>query len=182
MTTTPSPEPLPERSLNAAERAVVLARTASERDVMEAFLDYLRSAVVGRVAGLSEEDVRRRLVPSKTTPAALLRHLAAVERNWFQHHLAGLPRDEGDITAEGEDLTWEPAEDDTVASLTAAYERECERSRATAARFDLDRVVPHAELGEVSLRWIYAHMIEETGRHVGHAEILREQIDGSTST
>ena len=76
-------------------------------------------------------------------------------------------------------LGWELADDETVASLVAEYRRACEESRQTAARFALDDTVPQRRLGRVSLRWIYVHMIEETARHVGHADILREQTDGA---
>jgi Protein of unknown function (DUF664) len=76
--------------------------------------------------------------------------------------------------------SWDLAEDDTVESLAEEYRRTCEQSRQTAARFSLDDVVPQRRLGHVSLRWIYVHMIEETARHVGHADILREQTDGAT--
>ena len=79
----------------------------------------------------------------------------------------------------GED-SWELAGDETVGSLVEEYRRTCEQSRQTAARFALDDAVPQRRLGRVSLRWIYVHMIEETARHVGHADILREQTDGAT--
>jgi hypothetical protein len=68
----------------------------------------------------------------------------------------------------------------TVEELVAAYRAECARSRETAARYPLDHTGSHPQLGPVSLRWIYVHMIEETARHVGHADILREQTDGAT--
>jgi hypothetical protein len=64
--------------------------------------------------------------------------------------------------------------------LIEGYERACAASRQVAARFSLDDSVPHARMGMVSLRWIYVHMIEESARHVGHADILREQTDGAT--
>jgi hypothetical protein len=72
------------------------------------------------------------------------------------------------------------ADTDTIESLVEAYQQTCEQSRQTAARFALDDTVPSARLGQVSLRWIYVHMIEETTRHIGHADILREQTDGAT--
>jgi hypothetical protein len=71
-------------------------------------------------------------------------------------------------------------ENATVAQLLADYAAECARSRDVCARFALDDEVPHPRLGRVSLRWIYVHMIEETARHAGHADILRELADGST--
>jgi hypothetical protein len=124
-----------------------------------------------------DTDARRRLVPSETTLAGLLRHLAGVEDNWFQRVLAGsLP------PREGEDTSWDVGDGDTVEALATAYETECARSRATAARYSLDDTGSHPRLGPVSLRWIYVHMIEETARHVGHADILREQTDGTTGT
>jgi hypothetical protein len=64
--------------------------------------------------------------------------------------------------------------------LVARYDEQCARSREIAAKKQLDDIVPHPELGEVTMRWIVVHMIEETARHAGHADILREQIDGST--
>jgi hypothetical protein len=67
-----------------------------------------------------------------------------------------------------------------VETLIAQYDEQCAVSRQTAAKYELDHVVPHPHLGEVSLRWIYVHMIEETARHAGHADILREQLDGTT--
>jgi hypothetical protein len=71
---------------------------------------------------------------------------------------------------------------DTVERLLTDYQEACAWSRATAAGHALDDVAPHVRMGEVSLRWIYVHMIEETARHAGHADILREQLDGTTGT
>jgi Protein of unknown function (DUF664) len=76
--------------------------------------------------------------------------------------------------------TCSAAHDDTAENLVAGYERACAASREVASGFALDDRVPHSRLGQVSLRWIYVHMIEESARHVGHADILREQTDGAT--
>jgi hypothetical protein len=148
---------------------------AGEREVLGEFLDFQRGLLVRKVSGLREEEARRRLVPSETTLAGLPWHLAAVEDNWFGRVLAreAPPR-------EGEDDTWAVPADVPVAELVAAYERACARSREIAAAYALDDVGAHPQLGAVSLRWIYVHMISETGRHVGHADILREQTDGAT--
>lgn len=162
-------------------RAAAVSAAGGEREVLEAFLDAMRRAVLDKAAGLSEQDARRRLVPSRTTLAGLLRHLALVEVHWFQHLLGGRPAEElglGDLTDEG--ATWRLGPGDTVASLSEEYERACAESRRTAAGFALDEAVPHPELGRVTLRWIYVHMVEETARHAGHADILREQTDGAT--
>jgi hypothetical protein len=156
-------------------RAVATAATGDERTVLESFLDFHRTLAVRKVQGVPDEDAGRRLVPSQTTLAGLLKHLILVEDNWFQRVLAGStpPRD-------GEDTSWVLAEGDTVEGLVAAYQAECARSRETAARYSLDDTGSHPRLGPVSLRWIYVHMVEETARHVGHADILREQTDGAT--
>ncbi|NJC72361.1 DinB family protein [Planosporangium thailandense] len=151
-----------------------LVGTAGERDVLERFLDFYRRVTVSKVYGLPDEDTKRRLVPSLTTLAGLLRHLTIVERNWFQHVLAGRP-----ATADGGDGGWS-VDDVTVDELVVEYEQECERSRAVAAGLTLEDVGSHPELGVVSLRWVYVHMIDETARHAGHADILRELTDGVT--
>jgi len=153
--------------------------TASEREVLESFLDFHRGVVVRKVADLATSSAQTGLVPSQTTLAGLLRHLAVTEREWFQQVLSGRPARQGEAP-EDPDTSWVVGEDDTVADLIAAYEQECQQSRAAAAARELDDAVPHPALGKVSLRWIYVHMIEETARHAGHADILREMTDGST--
>jgi hypothetical protein len=75
---------------------------------------------------------------------------------------------------------WSVAPNATIEGLLAEYDLACQASREAAAGFALEDTVPHSRLGRVSLRWIYVHMIEETARHAGHADILREQIDGAT--
>ena len=149
--------------------------TAGEREVLEAFLDLYRGIVVRKVSGVSEDEARRRLVPSLTTLAGVVKHLAAVEREWFQEVLAERPRD-----TDAGDQSWTIGAQESLDGLVRQYEAECAQSRRTAARHALDDSVPHARLGRVSLRWIYVHMIEETARHAGHADILRELTDGST--
>ncbi|RZU77412.1 uncharacterized protein DUF664 [Micromonospora kangleipakensis] len=158
----------------------VLARTGDERAVLESFLDFHRTIVLRKARGLTHAEASRRLVPSLTTLAGLLKHLALVERNWFPCLLAPKPGDVYLTTEEEARASFTLQETDTVEELAAAYERACARSREVAARFDLDHVVPHPQLGEVSLRWILVHLIEETARHAGHADILRELTDGET--
>jgi len=157
-----------------------LARTAGEREVLEAFLDAHRQVAVDKLRGLSEADARRRLVPSLTTPIGLVKHLTGVERNWFQHSVAGRPREEIAGESRGGEDSWVISDDETVDGIIAAYEDACAESRRIAAGLPLDQVLPHERLGEVSLRWVYVHMIREHARHGGHADILREQIDGVT--
>ncbi len=136
--------------------------------------------VSGKVRGLSEEDARRRLVPSLTTMLGLVSHAAAVERNWFQHYLGGQPREEITGNARGDAPSWDVGVGTTIGGVIAEFESACAASRRIAAGFALDQTVPHDRLGQVSLRWIYVHIIREHARHIGHADILREQIDGVT--
>ena len=153
--------------------------TGSERPVLEAFLDFHRQALVSKVDGISENEARHRRVPSKTTLAGLIKHIIGVERGWFQEVLAGRKPEDIGPNVGGGDESWGVAENETVSSLVTEYEQTCELSRQAAARFALDDAVPEPDAGQVSLRWIYVHMIEETARHVGHADILREQTDGT---
>jgi uncharacterized damage-inducible protein DinB len=155
-----------------------LVSTGAERQVLEAFLDLYRDIVKRKLAGLSDEQIRERRVPSQTTLGGLVKHLAAVEWEWFQVVLAGRSGDGPDAPPQGDG--WTLSSDDTAENLLAGYERACAASRRAAAGFSLDDQVPHPRLGQVSLRWIYVHMIEESARHVGHSDILREQTDGAT--
>ena len=157
-----------------------LVAVAAERETLEGFLEYHRRVLGGKLRGLSEEDARRRLVPSLTTPLGLVSHAAAVERNWFQHYLAGTPREEIGGNARGDDPSWEVGPGATIDGVIAEFDRACAASRQIAAGFTLDQTVPRDQLGQVSLRWIYVHIIREHARHIGHADILREQIDGAT--
>jgi uncharacterized damage-inducible protein DinB len=152
--------------------------TSGERQVLEAFLDLYRDILKRKLTGLSGQQIRQRQVPSQTTLGGLVKHLAAVEREWFQVVLAGRPEDE--LEAPPQDDGWTLNSDDTAESLLAGYERACAASRQAASGFSLDDCVPHSRMGQVSLRWIYVHMIEESARHIGHADILREQTDGAT--
>lgn len=163
VTTPPDPPLAPDEQVAAG----------GEREVLETFLDLYRGIVVRKVSGLSAEAARRRLVPSATTLAGLVRHLASVEREWFAGVLDGRPADMADDGWSVDDVT-------DVETLVQDYELACAESRRVAARFALDDTVPMPRLGRVSLRWIYVHLIEETARHAGHADILREQLDGAT--
>jgi uncharacterized damage-inducible protein DinB len=157
----------------------VLIGVAAERETLEEFLDYHRSALSGKLRGLSEEDARRRLVPSATTMLGLVSHAAAVERNWFQHYLGGKAREEIAGNSRGDDPSWDVGADQTIADVIAEFESACAESRQIAAGFTLDQAVPHDELGRVSLRFIYVNINSEHARHAGHADILREQIDAA---
>jgi hypothetical protein len=150
--------------------------TQDERGTLEAFLDDYRQIVVRKVAGLTDAVARRRLVPSLTTAGGLVKHLRWAEFGWFEQLL----QERLDDNRRRHDRDWEfqflPEE--SLSTLVTEYRAQCEQSRLIAARYPLEHDVPHRRLGVVSLRWIYVHMIEETARHAGQLDIIREQIDG----
>lgn len=156
------------------------ASVADERTSLTGWLDFHRATLVEKCAGLTDEQLRRSPVPSGTSLLGLVKHLTEVEHAWFVRTFAGLDEpylfsSESDVDA---DMQATPEE--TVEGLLEGYARSCARSRdIVAAAASLDDVVPHRRLGQIDLRWILTHMIEETARHNGHADILREQIDGA---
>ncbi|MGW6062690.1 DinB family protein [Streptomyces sp. NPDC055189] len=145
---------------------------ADEKATLRGFLDYLRNAIADKVESAPEPQVRTGKVPSGTNLLGLLKHLTCVERFYF------LGEDAGDWRA-----TMRPSAQDTVDSVLAGYRDAVElANQAIDACPDLALPAPRApRRGPApSMRWVLVHMIEETGRHAGHADILREQIDGST--
>ena len=138
------------------------------------FLDYLRESVILKVEDLDEESARRSTVPTGTCLIGLVRHLTGVEVAWFQLALAGL-----DPVIPPDDVS--PI--DTVASTVASYRGATAVSNAIVHDCDsLEQLCARAITTPtpLSLRWLLVHMVEETARHAGHADILREQIDGRT--
>ncbi|MFD1829360.1 DinB family protein [Streptomyces desertarenae] len=147
---------------------------ADERATLLTFLDYLRDAVAAKAAGVPEEAARTPGVPSGTSLLGLVRHLAAVEHNWFVWAYAG----EGELLPDDEP----PEPGATVGEALAAYRRAVRRSNgivAACGRLDVPGARSLRETPPPTMRWILVHMIEETARHAGHADILRERIDGS---
>jgi uncharacterized damage-inducible protein DinB len=154
-------------------------RVADERAMLEGWLEYHRATLLMKCAGLDDEQLRLRSAePSALSLLGLVRHMTDVERGWFRRGVGGQqgpdvqPIYYSDARPEGD---FEDLDDPDPAAVFAAYTEEVERCRAAAAGVPLDRVV-----GEQSVRWIYLHMIEEYARHNGHADLLRERIDGST--
>jgi hypothetical protein len=157
--------------------------TGSERELLENTLDLNRMELVRVVEHLSNIQARRNLVPSLTTPIALIKHCAAAERIWFQRTLAGMSIEacDGQATTGG-DGSFHVADDETLAGVITEYEAACRRSKELAATHHLDDTVEHHLVGIVSLRFIYLAMIAEVARHAGHADILVEQIRAAPST
>lgn len=155
-----------------------------ERASLEAWLDFYRDRLAMKCEGLTEEQLRTASVgPSPLTLLGLIQHMTEVERAWFRRVVAGeeLPRiyvspEDPDGEAEGfrlfDDVSFEAAH--------AAWQDEIARGRANCARHGLEDTFTGSRGGRLSLRWIYTHMIAEYARHAGHADFLRERIDGST--
>jgi uncharacterized damage-inducible protein DinB len=147
--------------------------------MLTSFLDWYRIVMIRKIEGVDPEGLRRSPVPSGTSLGSLVKHLAYVERHWFGSSYGGLDLDYP-WTDEDPDADFRLDDADTVESLSAFYLEECARSREiVAANPDLDHVVLSTRDRRVSLRWILIHMIEETARHAGHADILREMLDGA---
>jgi len=146
---------------------------AGEKETLADFLDYLRDAVIRKASGLPAATVRRPMVDSGTSLLGLIKHLTRVEIAWFQYAFAG-----ADVRVPGDDLT----DDDEPQAVIDDYQMAITVSnRIVAEAADLTQPAKRRAVAPepMSLRWILVHMIEETGRHAGHADILREQIDGS---
>jgi uncharacterized damage-inducible protein DinB len=156
-------------------------RVGELREQLNGFLDFLRATVVWKATGLTDEQARRQLVPSElTTVAGLLAHLTWVEQYWFGVVLDGRPDLWRERFAQDPDAEFRPALTTPLDRLIADYEAECARSREVAARLDLAATGTTSKGQPVNLRWVLIHMIEETGRHAGHLDLLRELLDGST--
>ena len=158
--------------------------TAPEKETLEAFLDYHRATLLMKCDGLSAEQLRTHSVPpSNLTLLGMLRHLVEVEIDWFRNVFKG---EEIEPIYFGEGR-WNDDFDDLLgaepAQVLERYHAACEGSRQVVRVASLDDVSKKASQRtgrHFSLRWIMLHMIEEYARHNGHADLLREAIDGST--
>ncbi|MFN8158575.1 MAG: DinB family protein [Candidatus Nanopelagicales bacterium] len=150
-------------------------KLGDERAQLEAFLFDQRDQIATLLDGLDDEQARRRLVPSLTTLAGIVKHCAFVERVWFQVGLLGRTRAEVGLPEEIDD-SFRLTDDDTVASLVADYRAAWAESDAAAAAYSLDDLVEHNRRSPMTLRWVYCHLVRELARHAGHGDILREQI------
>jgi hypothetical protein len=154
--------------------------TATERDALQSYLNEMREALIRKVDGLSEQDARRASTVSSLSLLAILKHSAVWERRWFQVVFAGRPDADGWPAVRGEpDGTFALGDDDTVASVLADYRAQIAASRDILAAGDLEARCTLSDLVDKNLRWVAMHMIQETARHAGHADIIREAIDGS---
>jgi len=145
------------------------------RAQFEAFLDEHRSELNGCLDGLTEEQARQSLVPSRTTLLGLVKHATFVEKVWFEEAVTGRSRAEIGIPAIS-DESFILHDDDTIAGVRQAHREACESSRRATSSLGLDDRVYGYWRGPLPLRWVYLHVLRELAQHCGHADILREQI------
>ena len=164
----------------AADR-VTEPHTGDERAMLEGWLDLHRQTLLVKCAGLTAEQLKLRSVePSTLSLLGLLRHMAEVERGWFRIHAAGQQLPEIYCTDTNRDGDFDDVAEADAAADHAAYRAEVEAARAAIAGIPLEHEFATERRPEISVRWVYLHMIEEYARHNGHADLLRERIDGRT--
>jgi Protein of unknown function (DUF664) len=154
---------------------------ADERVMLDGWLDFHRQTLLTKCAGLTSDQLKLKAVePSTLTLLGLVRHMSTVERWWFRQAALGLPVPhlypvEPDPDADLNDIA-----DADAAADYAIFVDECVASRTAVAEVSLDHTFLSRRGKDLSLRWVYVHMIEEYARHNGHADLLRERIDGAT--
>ena len=162
-------------------------RLANEREALGQQLDYHRATRLQKLEGLADEVLRRPMTASGLSLLGLVKHLTETERGWFLKIFAGAP-DETQATYPDSDSDFRVAPEETanvlvsqyVRVLVSQYVRVCDRADEVVADAELGRVVTTPWGADVNLRAILLHMIQETARHNGHADIMRESIDGTT--
>ncbi|MGB8860767.1 MAG: DinB family protein [Ilumatobacteraceae bacterium] len=166
-----------------------LPRVATdERTTLEEFLDYFRTVLLRKADGLDEVQARQRVGVSQMDMLGMIRHLALVEQWWFSQAFAGSTEEDLWADPDDPDSDWHPGPDDTLAAAVEALHQEIAKARVIAAgasSLDTLTAIPVGppdnpeRYGPRSLRWVFVHMIEEYARHCGHADVIREAIDGA---
>ena len=155
-----------------------------ERAALQTWLDYQRETLLLKCSGLTAEQLREHSVPpSGLTLLGLVRHMTDVERWWFRIHGTDQDMPHRYWTDEDADAEFNDLDGVAAQAVIEAYHEELALARAAIRDKSLDEVVPshgHHRERVRDVRWIYLHMIEEYARHNGHADLLREQIDGVT--
>ncbi|HWW10548.1 MAG TPA: DinB family protein [Candidatus Acidoferrales bacterium] len=156
-------------------------RTADEKETLTAFLEWQRATLAQKCAGLTDEQLRERSAPPSTLSLlGLVRHMADVERGWFRRTL-----DQADVpplysTDSDPDGEFDNVDTANVEEAFATWGAECQQARDIVSAHELDDTGRQRSGRLISMRWILNHMIEEYSRHNGHADLLRERIDGAT--
>ena len=150
-------------------------RTLDEAGQLAVFLDAHRAILRASLEGMTDDEVRARLVPSPTTLLGLVKHATFLQVVWYQEAITGTPR-----TRLGQpdsvDDSFVVTERDTVDSVLAGYDQACASAREAGAMHGLDEVVNGHRMGAMTLRWIHLQVLRELAQHSGHADILREQL------
>ena len=165
----------------AAIERVDPPRDVPEKQTLTVFLDWYRSTLELKCEGVSDAALRSRAVPpSNLSLLGLVRHLAECERGWFTHRVAGRPNQDIWCTPANQDADFDDVATADVAEAFRMWRTECDASRAITAERELAATFRNRNDVAISLRWVLVHMIEEYARHLGHADLLRERIDGVT--
>ncbi|MEU4117531.1 DinB family protein [Kitasatospora sp. NPDC028055] len=153
---------------------------AAERESLASWLDWHRATLLTKLNGLSEEQARFSPVPSGTSLLGLVKHLTECEHYWIARCVAEVDEPALFITEADPEADTKVTPDDTIEQIVAGYLKACARSREIiAALADLEETHTLRH-GKTDVRWVLMHMVEETARHNGHADIIRELIDGVT--
>ena len=157
---------------------------ADERTTLDGWLDFHRQTLLLKCAGLTAEQLKLRAVePSTLTLLGLVRHMAEVERWWFRRMVGSQDLGFLYVTDESEDADFDDVESADAEADFATFAAEVEQAKAAVAGCSLDDTfVSPTRKTEISARWVFTHMIEEYARHNGHADLLRERIDGTTGS
>lgn len=156
-------------------------KSAPPEEMVGAFVDFLRETILWKASDLSLEELTWAYEPSSMSLLGMIKHLAQVERFWFQEVLAG-----EDVTYlfsdDDPDGDWRIETDEDADAIRALYWQEIEKSKAIAASMTWGEVGKGAKGGRAgtTLGWVLTHMVEETARHCGHADLIREKLDGAT--
>jgi uncharacterized damage-inducible protein DinB len=154
-----------------------------DREQLESWLVFYRATLLKKCSGLSFEDLARRPIESSTMSLlGMLRHMTFVEQVWFDVRFAGNDVVEYYKRPDDRETDWTELDSATLDEVVANFQRACETSDELARGHDLEEMVkkPGKDREPVDLRWIYLHMLEEYARHCGHADIIRELVDGTT--
>ena len=157
-------------------------RVGDERTILEGYLDWHRQTLLAKCSGLTAEQLKTAsAAPSNLTLHGLVRHMTEVEHWWFTVRVHGRDPDPVYCSDASPDGDFDDIADADPEADFARFVQECQASRESVDGVSLERTFVHPRYShEISLRWVYVHMVEEYARHNGHADLIRERIDGAT--
>jgi hypothetical protein len=156
-------------------------KLGDERTILEGWLEWHRQTLLAKCAGLTAEQLKTASAsPSNLTLLGLVRHMTEVEHWWFTVRPHDRAPDSIYCSDESPDGDFDDIADADAEADWARFVRECQASRESVAALSLEHTFIHPRHGETSMRWVFVHMIEEYARHNGHADLIRERIDGAT--